>query len=90
MNNKQPKNVLVIAKVIDCDLENYPIAIDTVPKDKEYDLLVYVDYRFNLDMIYPYSIANAEIWYERGDTVDCGVMERAFEHYRTCEIREGK
>lgn len=64
--------------------------IDFSPKDTKYDLVIYIDKCFRLSIEYPFSIADAEIWFERGTVLTKSIFERALIHYSECEINNGK
>ena len=85
---KLPRRILVLCD----DVRYFPTVaseIDYSPRDTVYDLVVCVGKRFRMEIEHPFSIADAELWFERGSFVDRGVFERALEHYSECEIRNG-
>ncbi|KAL6120411.1 hypothetical protein NUSPORA_02866 [Nucleospora cyclopteri] len=86
---KLPKNILLVAKQTKF-VSSIGSCLDYECKDKKYDLLIYVDNAFRLELKHPYSISDAEIWFERGDCITEKVFNRAIEHYSQCEIRNGK
>lgn len=86
---KLPRRILILC----ADVSYFPTVvseIDYAPRDVEYDLVVYVDKRFHMAVEYPFCVANAEIWFERGTALTRRVFERALHHYSECEIRNGK
>lgn len=85
---KIPKKILIISPTLDY-IPTIASEIDFYPKDTTYDLLIYVDKRFKLFLEYPLSIANSEIWFERGSSLTQKVFENAVIHYSNCEIRNG-
>lgn len=85
---KIPKKILIICP----NLSYHPTIsseIDFYPKNTTYDLLIYVDKLFSLNLEFPFCIANSEIWFERGDTLTKNIFDRAIQHYSECEIRNG-
>lgn len=85
---KVPRRILVLAPKV-LFQPNIQSDIDFEPKDKDYDLLVYVDKAFRLNLKFPFSIANSEIWFERGEVLTEQIFLRALRHYSNCEIRNG-
>lgn len=85
---KIPKKILVLSN----GLAYHPVIsseIDFCCKDTTYDLLIYVDKAFRLNIDFPFSIANSEIWFERGNTLTKEIFDRAIHHFSECEIRNG-
>lgn len=86
---KTPRKIL-----IHCDnIGYYPTVvseIDFAPKDTVYDLVVCVGKCFRMHVDHSFSIANAELWFERGTVLTKAIFERAMQHYSECEIRNGK
>lgn len=88
---KHPKKVLLIGNIVGLILPPNPdIQIDNQCSNTHYDLIVYVNLVFSLDIRYPAAISDAEIWFERGTYIDQYVFQRALAHYEVCEQRRGK
>lgn len=85
---KIPRKILVLAPIIQY-IPEIAAEVDFVPKDTSYDLLIYIGKSFRLNLEFPFSIANSEIWFERAETFTRQVFERALWHYSECEIRNG-
>lgn len=85
---KTPRKILIICPNMDYH-PTISSEIDFHPANTTYDLLIYVDKIFRLNIDYPFSIANAEIWFERGDTLTKDIFDRAIVHFSECEIRNG-
>ncbi|KAI4291666.1 hypothetical protein PAPHI01_0940 [Pancytospora philotis] len=86
---KLPQSILVCASDVRYE-PKMDARIDYQAQDCRYDLVVYVDLCFRMQLEHPFSIADAEIWYERGTAFTQAVFERALNHYSECEIRNGK
>lgn len=85
---KIPRRILILCP----NLEYYPTIsseIDFHPRDIQYDLVVVVNKVFRLSIDYPLSIAEAEIWFERGSALTKRIFMNALDHYSNCEIRNG-
>lgn len=91
IKTKYPKKVLLVGNIVGQILPPVPdIQIDNQCGNTHYDLIVYVDLVFQLDIKYPVAISDAEIWFERGTFIDQYVFQRALAHYEVCEQRRGK
>ncbi|EED42966.1 hypothetical protein EBI_24853 [Enterocytozoon bieneusi H348] len=90
-NQNSPKKVFFFGKIFGKILPPVPdFQIDIQWGNPHYDLIVYVDLVFQLDIKYPVAISDAEIWFERGTSIDQYVFQRALAHYEVCEQRRGK
>lgn len=91
IKTKYPKKVLLVGSIVGQILPPVSdIQIDNQCCNTHYDLIVYVDLVFQLDIKYPVAISDAEIWFERGTSIDQYVFQRALAHYEVCEQRRGK
>lgn len=85
---KIPNRILVLSK----DIKYFPTvfsAIDYTPCDEKYDLVIVVGYKLRINVPYPFSIADSEIWFERGTALTRRMFERAMWHYSECQINNG-
>ena len=86
---KLPKKILIIAHKYSFK-PSIDAEVDYIPKNKDYDLFIYIDKVFRLNIDIPFCIANSEIWFERGYELTEEIFTRALVHYSSCEIRNGK
>jgi hypothetical protein len=88
MNRKLPNKILIICP----NFKYYPTVsseIDFSSKNTEYDLLIFVNKNFKLNLEFPGSIANSEIWFERGEYLTEKIFNRAMEYYSNSIQRNG-
>ncbi|OQS55795.1 hypothetical protein EHP00_1617 [Ecytonucleospora hepatopenaei] len=86
------KNILIVAKNAH-QFENYVIPgvnVDVIGRDVKYDLVIYTDIVFSLNLKHCKSISDAEIWFERKEEMTNTIISNAIDHYKKCEKRLGK
>ncbi len=96
MSEKKLKKILLLGEKdddlnVDLLLHGYKdTTVDSTCKDVSYDLVIYVDKAFRMNIPFPNAIADAELWFERTDKITSDVFLNALSHFEHCEIRKGK
>ncbi|ORD95691.1 hypothetical protein A0H76_649 [Hepatospora eriocheir] len=88
---KLPKRTLFLSYQSNVYKPNCSLNIDYEPKKGIiYDLIVYVEWKFRMNIKYPECVSDAEIYFVRGESITEKIFLDALKHYNGADIRKGK